>query len=289
MSHVRKMALVDPRLLETLRTPTQTPVDTTLRDLDAEMTSILDKSDVGISEKVRLYNQALLRYNDMAKDRAAKPTPVVVVKENEPIVATDVMADVVTTLPKTLQEKGSQLVSRLKTTKWNDRGELLHEGVAIPGSNVVDLVHDLLRKRKTSDPIGWQQFASQMHAANIPMELVGNVARRQHIQKRTRIPTPTPKPKKQKKRSRPFCPTIGNLIKTTTSSRDRHNMARPCIGVVIIIAIVCLVAFLPTVLLSTSPRSYNWCPGSVVPWDDRNYSKYTTTLNVSEVTVVLPH
>ena len=105
MSHVRKMALVDPRLLETLRTPTQTPVDTTLRDLDAEMTNILDKSDVGVSEKVRLYNQALLRYNDMAKDRAAKPTPVVVVKENEPIVPTDVMADVVTTLPKTLQEK----------------------------------------------------------------------------------------------------------------------------------------------------------------------------------------
>ena len=61
--------------------------------------------------------------------------------------------------------------------------------MAIPCSNVVDLVHDLLRKRKTSDPIGWQQFASQMHAANIPMELVGNVARRQHIQKRTRIPT----------------------------------------------------------------------------------------------------
>ena len=30
----------------------------------------------------------------MVKGRAAKPTPVVVVKENEPIVATDVMADV---------------------------------------------------------------------------------------------------------------------------------------------------------------------------------------------------
>ena len=140
----------------------------------------------------------------MVKDRAAKPKPVVVVKENEPIVATDVMADVVTMLPKTLHEKGSQLVSRIKTSKWNDRGELLHEGVAIPGSNVVDLVHDLLRKRKTSDPIGWQQFASQMHAANIPMELVGNVATRQHIQKRTRIPTPTPKPKKKKKTTRPL-------------------------------------------------------------------------------------
>ena len=283
------MALVDPRLLETLLTPTQTPVDITLRDLDAEMTSILDKNDVGVSEKVRLYNQALLRYNNMAKDRAAKPTPVVVVKENEPIVATDVMADVVTMLPKTLQEKGSQLVSRLKTTKWNDRGELLHEGVAIPGSNVVDLVHDLLRKRKRPTPSGGNSSPAKCTQPTYPwnwsvMSLGGSTYRNVHEYRLQR--------RNQRRRRRGVdrynCPTIGNLIKTTASSRDRHNMARPCIGVVIIIDIVCLVVFL-TILLSTSPRSYNWCPGSVVPWDDRNYSKYTTTLNVSEVTVVLPH
>ena len=59
------------------------------------------------------------------------------------------MGEVVTTLPKALHENGRQLVSRLKTTQWDDRGELLHEGVVVPGSNVVDLVHDLLRKRKT--------------------------------------------------------------------------------------------------------------------------------------------
>ena len=177
---MRKMALVDPRLLETLRTPIQPPIDTNLRDLDSEMTSILDKTGIDVSEKVRLYNQALLRYNDMAKMSATKPTPP----------TTDIMKEVVTTLPKALQEKGRQLVSRLKTTQWNDRGELLHEGVVVPGSNVVDLVHDLLRKRKTSDPIGWQQFGSQMRrAANIPMELVGNIARRRHIQQRKRTLT----------------------------------------------------------------------------------------------------
>ena len=181
MAHMRKMALVDPRLLETLRTPIQPPIDTNLGDLDSEMTSILDN------------NQALLRYNDMAKMSATKPTPVVV-KEKETPPTTDSMGEVVTTLPKALQEKGRQLVSRLKTTQWNDRGELLHEGVVVPGSNVVDLVHDLLCKRKTSDPIGWQQFGSQMRAANIPMELVGNVARRRHIQQRKR--TLTPKQKK---------------------------------------------------------------------------------------------
>ena len=77
--HVRKMALVDPRLLKSLREnptplpdPTSDAIDTTLRDLDAEMTNILDRSDADESEKVRLYNQALLRYNDMTKARAAK-------------------------------------------------------------------------------------------------------------------------------------------------------------------------------------------------------------------------
>ena len=91
MAHVRKMALVDPRLLETLRSPIQPPIDTNLCDLDSEMTSILDKTGIDVSEKVRLYNQALLRYNDMAKISATKPTPVVVVKEKETPATTDIM------------------------------------------------------------------------------------------------------------------------------------------------------------------------------------------------------
>ena len=90
MLHVRKMALVDPRLLKSLHenTTPQPPVDKILRDLDAEMTSIL-KSDADVSEKVPLYNQLLLRYNEMTKMHAAIPTPVVVMKsntvDNEPV------------------------------------------------------------------------------------------------------------------------------------------------------------------------------------------------------------
>ena len=106
---MRKMALVDPRLLETLRTPTQPPIDTNLRDLDSEMTSILDKTGIDVSEKVRLYNQALLRYNDMAKMAATKPTPVVVVKETETPPTTDIMGEVVTTLPQSATREGASV------------------------------------------------------------------------------------------------------------------------------------------------------------------------------------
>ena len=192
MAHVRKMALVDPRLLETLRTPKQSPSEPTLRDLDAEMTSILDISDIDVSEKVRLHNQTLLRHNDMNKTHAKKPTLVVVVNdekvgnEENNDDENDTLSEIVATMLKSLQLKARMLTARLKKmVDWNDRGELLHEGVAIaiPGSNITDLVHDLVRRRKTFEPVGWQQLAGQLRGSNIPMELVGNVARRQHIQK----------------------------------------------------------------------------------------------------------
>ena len=115
----------------------QQSVDTTLRDLDADMTSILDRTDV--SDKVRLYNQALLRYNGMTKTRANKPTRVVVVHEEKVVNREDAKegnvsaGEIVAAVPKSLHMKARVLATRLKKmVDWNDRGELLHEGVAVP-------------------------------------------------------------------------------------------------------------------------------------------------------------
>ena len=206
MAHVRKMALVDPRLLESLRPPMQSPSDPTLRDLDAEMTSILDRPDIDLSEKVRLYNQTLLRYNDMTKTYANKPTRVVMVNEvkvmNEDnnYEENGTLSKIVATMPKSVQSKARMLTARLKKmVDWNDQGELLQEGVAIPGSNITDLVHDLVRKRKTFEPVGWQQLTSQLRGSNIPMELVGNAARRQHIQRGEITPRKKQVPTRRKK------------------------------------------------------------------------------------------
>ena len=171
MLHVRKMALVDPRLLKSLRenpTPLPDAIDTALRDLDAEMTSILDGSDADESEKVRLYNQALLRYNDMTKARAAKPIPVVVEVKKEAAATTASVvepADIVGTLPKTLQMKGRQLLSAVT---WNERGELIHKGVAIRGSTRSISFTIYCEIEKTPDPVGWQQFANQMPPPTYP-------------------------------------------------------------------------------------------------------------------------
>ena len=99
-------------------------------------------------------------------------------------------ADVVDTVPKTMQANAKRLMEHMKRDiSWTARGELIHEGVPVAGSNVVDLENYLLRKRKT-DPPGWQPFARQLRAMNLPMELVGNVTRRDYIRQATTTPTP---------------------------------------------------------------------------------------------------
>ena len=93
------------------------------------------------------------------------------------------------TVPKTMQAKARRLTEHLKRdVAWTARGELIHEGVPVAGSNVVDLVNDLLRKRNT-DPTGWQPFSRQLRAINLPMVLVGNVARRAYIRQATTSPS----------------------------------------------------------------------------------------------------
>ena len=213
MVHARKMVLVDPRMLDTLRSPPPPPTDTLgkkVQALDDEMKTILDRKDPDDRTKVTLYNQVLQRYNVLSDKHVKEPVRVVTVNESgtgegtgvaegaigAPAPATTtstsgIEADVLDTVPKTMQGKARRLMERMKRDiAWTARGELIHEGVPVAGSNVVDLVNALLRKRKT-DPTGWQPFARQLRAMNLPMELVGNVTRRAYIRQAT-PPTSTP-------------------------------------------------------------------------------------------------
>ena len=160
------------------------------------MSSILDQKDLNDGDKVKLYNQVLQQYNHLSDRRDKQPTRVVVMNDDattetatpeKPAVApataapSAVEADIVDSVPKTMKVNAKKLMDRLKTQlSWTDRGELLQDGMLVHGSNMVDLVNDVLRKRRKSDPVGWQAFAQQLKGINIPMELVGNVERRRY-------------------------------------------------------------------------------------------------------------
>ena len=80
-------------------------------------------------------------------------------------------------VPSTMKRKTQLLLSILKDNPnmtWDDDGTLKLYGKAIQGSNIIDLVNDVIRHRKGSEPMGWQPFAEGLREMNIPQDVIGN-------------------------------------------------------------------------------------------------------------------
>ena len=139
MEHAHKMVLMDPRLLDTLRSPPPPSTDTLgkkVQALDDEMMTILDRKDLDDRTKVTLYNQVLQQYNALSDKHVKELVRVVSLKESMsaaapsgsgtgvesgPVVqgtvgapSSGIEADVVDTVPKTLQVKARRLMEHLK-------------------------------------------------------------------------------------------------------------------------------------------------------------------------------
>ena len=64
---------------------------------------------------------------------------------------------------------------------WSEKGELKYKGETVRGSNVVDLVNDVLRKRKYFNPQGWETFGEALREASVPQDLIGHEDRWKYI------------------------------------------------------------------------------------------------------------
>ena len=90
-----------------------------------------------------------------------------------------------------MRHKASVLLRRLKqddNIAWNTKGELVYKGDVVPNTHIHDLVQDVLRKRKTHVPVGWQTFARALRESNIPQDLVGNLDRWQWMNQEEETP-----------------------------------------------------------------------------------------------------
>ena len=84
---------------------------------------------------------------------------------------------VIDSVPSTMKRKAQLLVSLLKNNpnvSWEDDGTVKLYGKSIPGSNIIDLVNDVIRHRKGSEPTGWQTVAEGLRDMNIPQDVIGN-------------------------------------------------------------------------------------------------------------------
>ena len=175
---MKKMTLVDPRLLNQLQQqqpskPIRNITVNSMNQMNETMKETLEDPTLSDTDKVQLYNQSLMRHNFVEDKVQPQPTSSTVLDET-------VEDDILDSVPKTMRQRAARLIRKIKSSssiRWNDRGELIYKGNVYPNTNISDLVNDVLRRRKTFQPQGWDVFAEGLQDINVPMDLVGNEER----------------------------------------------------------------------------------------------------------------
>ncbi|KAF4529357.1 hypothetical protein B566_EDAN017369 [Ephemera danica] len=167
--------------------------------LDSEMNKILEAKGKSDYEKWQEYNQVLQKY---LRQYEKVKEPIKIPLENEveeqsqelpqtteqPVstVTDPVFSTMVSSFAKGHKYRNKAevlygILSRSPDISWDQSGRVYVKDQVIRGSNIVDLMNDIVRSRQGNPPTGWEQFASVLASINIPREYVGNDQRWNYI------------------------------------------------------------------------------------------------------------
>ena len=158
-----------------------------------EMESVLKRNDLSESEKAHQFGQALQKFQSV-RERILYPLQPTVTSTTEttptPTTTTTTTDStderILESVPPTVRRKAKLLLQMLHShpnVSYNEQGELEYGGKVITGSNIIDLVNDVLRHRKSFQPHGWQVFSQVLKEMNVPQEYVGNRKRWLYMQR----------------------------------------------------------------------------------------------------------
>ncbi len=209
MKHSQKMALVPFDQVMNVSKPEEPSPSTSddakkvprdiLKDkivsLDNKMRTILEDSSLSANQKVLQYNAALdeyLLFNEKIINQGRLPKDGMFQKtyESDSDEEKDIVREsLINTLPPSYQKNGELILDYLKRagTSWNSIGTLMDNGREIEGSNIVDLVHFLLRRKRknVSPPNALSTFRQLLQKANLPKNLL-------HLSKEPSAAAPVP-------------------------------------------------------------------------------------------------
>jgi hypothetical protein len=160
--------------------------------LDAEMHKIMsDKAEA--SEKWKKYDQALQKYlffvNEQRKPlELSLPDVPSATPTQDNTFNTALRQKLVGILPGSFKTRGGQLFDLLEAEKnitWDQGGLVTIDGALVPQSNIVDLVSDAVRTRKTAQALSWGKFASLLKQLRVPIDLIGNEEYKAYIRRQT--------------------------------------------------------------------------------------------------------
>lgn len=88
---------------------------------------------------------------------------------------------IIESVPRKFRNKAKLLLRRLHDTpaahfSWDTDGVVSIKGKPLKDSNIVDLINDAMRARKTAKPVGRKTFAQFLRSIKTPREFIGNEA-----------------------------------------------------------------------------------------------------------------
>jgi hypothetical protein len=169
--------------------------------LDKKMQTILEREDLSADERLKLYDQSFTRYLNVYDDY--RPRPVAVAPE--PVKQDLIDNEILECVPKTMKAKVQLLLKKMKSSpdiSLNEKRELKYKGETVQGSNVVDLVNDVLSKRQYFNPQGWVTFGEALREGNVPQDSIGHDDRWRYITQTKR----TPRSRKRQQSPSPIIP-----------------------------------------------------------------------------------
>ena len=169
---MRKVYLTQQEILEFMKEKRQDSLSPNLRkyyEARQEMNDWLEKDDLPEDTKATMYAQQLQRVNQLKNQVfRPEPSPVQMITHTEQTMTSESDStipsqqlnatgkQIIDSVPKTVQNRAKLLVQKLKdhsdVISWNDNRQLVLGGSIVPNSNIVDLVNDVMRKRKGFNP-----------------------------------------------------------------------------------------------------------------------------------------
>ena len=190
-TQAKKLALIDPDLLIDLLSMNKSnplpPANPTLKymnRLDNKLTSVLSDKDSNPNTSVNKINAILTKYDTHKDDYQNVPIErnKIFEEKHEDKKTVDEdhwMNNTLSLLPKNLKEKGQMLLDHMNKNNisWDSQGRVIINSEVLDGSNILDIAHGLLRKRKTVREVPMLNRVYRiLRKNNTPLELLPNRA-----------------------------------------------------------------------------------------------------------------
>lgn len=192
MKYTNKMVLVPQDALQqinTQSTASKSGLAKVIEEYENELQRILNDKRFSPEEQYSTYTQLFKRYLKLEEENR-QPATVVFKQDADLDSSTQEQQASNDSKPKWLNSKMlqgvpkakrsqatllAQYINDMSSVKINQQGEVTINGNLVPGSHILDLIHDFSRERRRGQPaVGADLLAVALKQENVPREFIGN-------------------------------------------------------------------------------------------------------------------